>query len=81
VIGGEGLATELNVRGLQLEERIKKAEKEEASLARSASRGGGQTVAKKLADKRKELESLRMEEKRVTGEQARKAERKKMTTF
>jgi len=69
------------VRGLQLEERIKKAEKDEAGLARAASRGGGQAVAKKLSDKRRELESLRKEEKRVSGERARQTERKKMTIF
>lgn len=69
------------MRSFQLEERIRKVEKEEAGLARAVSRAGGQGVVKKLAEKRRELESLRNEEKRVNGEQARKAERKKMTLF
>ncbi|XP_065344216.1 zinc finger CCCH-type with G patch domain-containing protein [Cloeon dipterum] len=77
----EGLATELNVRGFQLEERIKRAAKEEAHLAQAASRGVGQAVAKKLEAKRQELELLKREEKRVKGEQTRREERKKMSVF
>lgn len=69
------------MRSFQLEERIKKAEKEEAGLARAVSRGVGQGVVKKLSEKRQEIASLRNEEKRVNGERARKAERKKMTLF
>jgi hypothetical protein len=69
------------VRSFQLEERIRKAEKEEVGLARAVSRACGQGAVKRLADKRREIESLRNEEKRVNGEQARKAERKKMTLF